>query len=60
MLWYVIYDSDGNPVAATGRQEHIGLLIAEHFRLVDQTPGADEPFLTVKREVRLADVDPTA
>ena len=49
-MWYVIYDSDGNPVAATGRAERIGQLIADHYKLVDSTPGADEPFLTVKRE----------
>jgi len=54
MLMYVIYDSDGNPVAATARAEHLGTLIAEHFVLVDRTPGADEPFLTVRPEAMLS------
>jgi hypothetical protein len=57
MFWYVIYDSDGNPIEATGRAERIGDLIAAHYELVDRTPGADEPFLTVRRELRLAPVE---
>jgi hypothetical protein len=50
--WYVVYDSDGNPVEATGRPERIGAIITRHYALVDRTPGADEPFLTVRREAQ--------
>lgn len=48
--WYVVYNSDGNAVEATGRPERLGAIIARHYALVDRTPGAAEPFLTVKRE----------
>jgi len=50
-MW-IIYDSDGNPIAATGRASRVGALIEEHYALVDRTPSADEPFVTVKRETR--------
>lgn len=62
---FVVYDSDGNligiaPTDAANVAERLGRIIVDHYDLVDDTstlnreldiPDADEPFVTVRREV---------
>jgi hypothetical protein len=52
---FVVYDSDGNEVETVrfslALACDIGQAILRHYALVDSTPGADEPYLTVIREL---------
>lgn len=51
-----IFDSDGNPIDTVNLDtpdaaEAIGQVVLQHYALVDSEPHADEPFLTITREV---------
>jgi hypothetical protein len=55
MTHVVVFDSDGNPidrvdVDAPDAAAAIGAIVLQHYALVDDTPAADEPFLTITLE----------